>query len=114
MSNFISLNKAIEMTTRFRSEKENILKPEFQGNDLLLICETFDKSSFESLLAQTGCQKIRIYFSMDASMKVRAIAVAVNSSDEDILPSGGTTDVVIVEEGLPCPEFCPPPSALNG
>jgi hypothetical protein len=118
MSNhFIPLTQAVEMTQRYRNEKENILKPEYQGKNILLICETFDRDAFDTLLAQAGCEKLRIYFGMDTTLKVKTITVGVNAQNEDMLPSGssltGGGGNNIVEEGLPCPEWCPPPSPLN-
>ena len=119
MSNqFISLTQAIDMTTRYRAQKENILAPAYKGKDILLLSETFDRSVFETLLAENDCQKLRIYFGMKDNLQVRAIIVGVNSKDEDLLPDAGMAPAgsgnQIAEEGTPCPTICPPPSGLNG
>jgi hypothetical protein len=119
MSNFISLNKAITMTTIYRNEKENILAPAFRGQDILPVCETFDRDSFEALLAETDCKYIRVYLGMNEDFKVRVIAVGADSKNVDILPTGdgvaltGGSGANIVEEGMRCPTICPPPSGLN-
>ncbi|MEI9943718.1 MAG: hypothetical protein WDN26_05800 [Chitinophagaceae bacterium] len=117
-SQFISLEKAVAMTKRYRTEKVNVVKPEYQN--VLLICETFNRQPFEVLLAEKNCVGIRIYFGMDEKLTVKVIAVGVDESDADILPSGsqekpdGPTDRgEIVEEGVGCPPTCPPPSPLN-
>ena len=113
----ISLDTAVEMTTRFRSEKEAILAPAYQGRDILCNSETFNRAAIDRLLALDGCEGLRIYYGMDESLQVHAILAGVTEGNEDILPSAGaslqddTGD--ISEEGQRCPPLCPPPSALN-
>ncbi len=109
-SNLISLQTAIDMTTKFRNEKENILTQSMRGQNILPICETFNRSAFDTLLAQSGCEAIRVYFSMDSSLKVKVVIVGVDGNKADILPA---SDVKIVEEGQRCPDICPPSSPLN-
>jgi len=118
MSNFISLAQGIEMTSIYRKEMENILAPLFRGKDILPVCETFDRASFEALLAETDATYIRIYLGMDKDLKIKIIAVAANSKNVDILPSAAPAaldgdDGNIVEDGVRCPTICPPPSDLN-
>jgi hypothetical protein len=117
-NHFISLDQAIGMTTLYREEKENILIPELREQNILAICETFDRAAFDALLAQDGCEGIRIYYGMEEGLKVRAIFVGVNEENEDMLPSGegleSTEGNNIVEAGQVCPVLCPPPSPLNG
>ena len=115
-SHFISLNQAIEMTSEFRSEKENILATSYQNQGILPICETFNRSDVDSLLAKQSCEALRVYLGMDDDLKVRMIIVPVNENAEDILPVsslGNTIDEDIVEEGHRCPPSCPPSSPLN-
>lgn len=114
-NHFISLAKAKEMTAKFRAEKENILLSEFRNLNILSICETFDRSAFDTVLAETGCVSVRVYFGMTPEMKIRLIIVGVNDKNQDILPSGEAALAEagnIVEEGQPCPPFCPPPPPL--
>lgn len=119
MSQFISLQQAIDMTTLYRQEKENILAIPFKGQNILARCETFDRVVFDTLLAKTGCAAIRIYYGMDTELKVHAIVVAVNDQNEDILPTGGMGSAAmdgdgdIGEQAYRCPPECPPPSGLN-
>ncbi len=116
-SQFISLDKAIEMTKLYRDGKEKILAQEYKDQNILLLSETFSREAFDSLLSQPDCAGIRIYFGMDEAMTVRVIAVATNKDNADILPSadkdGETEEGDIVEQGQQCPNFCPPPSPLN-
>jgi len=114
MPNNISLNAAIAMTSRYRAERSTILKTEYAEENILLTCETFSRDAFNELFETTECVGVRIYFGMTEELQVRAIVVGVNSSDEDILPESGTiVTEMIIEEGLPCPSACPPPSPLN-
>ena len=117
-SHSISLQEAIEMTSRYRSQRENVLTPDHKG--ILLTSETFNRAAFDVLLAENDCVGIRIYFGMDKDLAIKLIAVGVNEKDEDILPSEGdaiatTSDGKnITENGQPCPPICPPRSPLNG
>jgi len=115
MNHFISLPTAEDMTELFRSERENILKTEFQGDDVLPICETFERQAFDTLLGKTGCESLRIYYGMSEDFKIHAIIVAVDENGADMLPGTSLTeeDDDIVENGNRCPDLCPPTSPLN-
>lgn len=106
----ISLQEAIELTTRYRANRP----ADF------FISETFDASNIQELLAEPDCQCLRIYLGRKPDDTVVAILVAANSRDQDILPSSQITAAnetspvaVILEDGYRCPEFCPPHSPLN-
>jgi hypothetical protein len=104
----ISLQTAIDMTTRYRAERP-VNFP---------ICETFEKDVIQKLLDTTGCASFRIYYGMKADQQVDAILVAADAEGNDILPPQGnaaigTTDPVIIEDGYRCPDDCPPSSSLN-
>ncbi len=107
----ISLNQAAAMTQLFRDNKEQILGPPYQGKNILVICETFNRDIFDEILATTGCSGIRIYYGMNDDLTVHAVLVATDNNSADILPAAGGT---IGEVGIPCPPVCPPPSRLNG
>lgn len=119
MNNSISLQQAVDMTTRYRQEKDNIVNPNLIGQNIIPVCETFDREIFDAILEETGCVKMRIYSGLNPQLQLRAIIVGVNDKDEDILPSSASslsTDgdpVYIGEEGQVCPPTCPPPSHLN-
>ena len=118
MSHQISLQQAVEMTTRYRQEKENILITTYRNQNILCICETFGRDDIDKILAQTDCQSLRIYYGMDSDLKIHAIIVGVNSSNEDILPETSLSwmsgyDTGIVDDGQRCPPHCPPNSELN-
>lgn len=118
MSTFISLQKAIDMTTLYRKENEEILQDQYRNKDILVRSETFEKKQIEVLLAKEGCEKLRVYYGMDESLKIHAILVPVNSNNEDMLPAAQKVGDPIPEEGIidggvRCPPDCPPPSELN-
>ncbi len=112
----ISLQTAIDMTTLYRANRETILQTLYQGKGILPLSETFNRGAIDALLAVTNCAGIRIYYGMDEDDKVHAILVAVNSSNEDLLPGNFLVedeDPIIVELGQRCPPTCPPESELN-
>lgn len=117
MSQFISLQQAIDMTTLYRKEKENILSPEYKNKNILCRSETFNRDVFDSVLAQEGCRGLRIYYGMDESLQVHAIVVGVNEKNEDMLPAAALAteddNPGIIENGARCPEECPEESPLN-
>jgi hypothetical protein len=108
----IPLETAVEMTTRFRDNRNSILQETYQNEDILPLCETFSKSAIEDLLSQDGCDGFRIYYGMDENLKIHAILVGVNGDDEDILEIE-EAEGVILEDGQRCPPSCPPTSPLN-
>lgn len=112
MSNYdhaISLQQAIDMTTRYRQNKPADAP----------ICETFEKEAIDQLMLVTGCAYLRIYYGMKENFEMDAILVAVNAENEDILPSlldeaaVNSGDPLILEDGYRCPPDCPPKSVLN-
>lgn len=118
MNHFISLSEAVDMTNRYRNQSENILKTNYQGQNLLCTCETFDRVPFETLLNKTGCMGLRIYYGMAEDLKIHAIIVGVNAQDADMLPAINPTlttedDDSVFDRGIRCPELCPPTSPLN-
>lgn len=113
MNNVISLQQAIDMTTRFRDQNGA------GGKFTIPNCETFDRAVFDQILSQTDCVKMRIYSSLDTNLGYRSIIVGVNDKDEDMLPASMTSDATagsdntIAEDGMTCPPYCPPSSPLN-
>lgn len=106
----ISLGTAIDLTRRYRDNR-----PEH-----LPICETFESEAILSLLSETGCSYLRIYYGMDENKDVHAILVGADEQNADLLPAaeGETNQEVvegneILEDGYRCPRNCPPTSKLN-
>lgn len=122
----IPLAKAKDMTLRYQQNRNAILKDEYAGKNVLAICETFSKESFDAFFTNDQCKGIRIYYGMNSDMLVHAIIVGVDDQDRDMLPVGSSSllratadgdgddeDPPILEEGHRCPEECPPPPGLN-
>lgn len=114
-TNLITLSQAIDLTTQYRGDKETILATGYKSAGILPMCETFARSAFDTLLAQSGCESVRAYFGMDSSLKVSVLFVGVDSDGADIVGDGKSEEdtSVIVEEGFRCPTTCPPSSVLN-
>lgn len=138
MSHVIPLSTAKQMIDKYNLERNNILEPAYKGQDVLAICETFNRADIDAVLRQRDCVAIRIYYGMDTQSKVHAIIVGVNSNDQDIVPSNGTAtsaiasagisggsgsegvnqaldeeDGIILEMARRCPTDCPPTSSLK-
>jgi hypothetical protein len=97
MNHIISLEQVITMTDLYRSSI-----PEGMP-----ISETFELASVNTLLSQSGCTALRIYYGKKEDGTIHAILVGVNEKGEDI------TKGVILEEGNRCPPYCPPTSILS-
>lgn len=116
MSHKISLSEAIAMTSLYRNHRNDILKPEYEDENILCISETFDRSVIDALLREPDCQFLRIYYGMSEDFKIHAIIVGADSNGADILPIArlqNTDEIIIVENGNRCPDLCPPVSVLN-
>jgi hypothetical protein len=113
----ISLDEAKKMTKKFRDDKDKIMKDEYKGKHLLPNCESFDRAAFDALLQREDCRGVRIYYGMKQDDdRIHAIIVGFDEEGRDILPVEGVamdnTQPPIIEEGLPCPNYCPPDSGL--
>lgn len=116
MTNFIPLDQAVTMTSRYRKEMNEILAQPFQGQNILAICETFEKEDILKVLNKPECTKLRVYYGMDENKKIHAIIVAVNANNEDILPKIEAEETIeedILDNAFRCPIYCPPSSPLN-
>jgi hypothetical protein len=120
MNHFISLQEAIDMTSLYRNQREDILKTEFQNQGILPLSEAFDRSAFDTVLAKEGCAGLRIYYGMSEDFKVHAIIVGTDENGHDILPESSgafneaeTGDDYIIEKGNRCPDICPDDSPLT-
>jgi hypothetical protein len=117
MSNFIPLEKDIEMTTLYRQQREVILADQFKNKNILVRSEVFSRAQVEKLLAKPECQQLRIYYGMDPDLAVHALLVAVDGANVDLITSfpaaSNSQHEEILEEAHRCPPHCPPASPLN-
>jgi hypothetical protein len=115
VSNFISLERAIEMTSLYRQQLDTILADEYKGQGILVKSEVFSKEQVEKLLTKPECNQLRIYYGMSQDLKIHALLVGVDEHGADILngnPSNNEEEDVL-EEAKRCPPYCPVPSPLN-
>jgi hypothetical protein len=114
----ISLDEAKKMIRKFKAEKDTVVKKDDKGKHLIPNCESFDRAGFDAILRREDCKGIRIYYGMkEDDYHVHAIIVGFDKEGKDILPTGqltDSTDPQILDKGLPCPEYCPDSSDLNG
>lgn len=100
MQHLISLQEAIDMTARYRSDI-----PAGMVNS-----EMFSKDSVLALLSQPGCASLRICYGKQKNGTIHAILVGVDENGADMVQ----TSDLILEEGYRCPPICPiPHSPLN-
>lgn len=97
MSNIIDLTQAETETHAYQNDAQ------FQG--LTKSC-AMDKSAYEQLLAQSGVEKVRTYFSLDTNNKLSIVVVGVDALGEDM------TSGVILGDSEHCPYYCPSNSSL--
>lgn len=93
-----------------------MVKDEYKGKHFP-VCESFDRSAFDALLQREDCKGVRIYYGMNDDSQIHAIIVAIDADGKDILPikdiAADSTKPVILDRGLPCPDYCPDSSELN-
>jgi hypothetical protein len=115
MSHFITRGKADEMIRLYKEMKDKIIDPLYIDRELLANCESFDRAAIEALLGQANCSRIRIHYGMDVDLKVHAIMVAVDDTDNEIIPGNpDETTEQIIENGSRCPTVCPTGTSLGG
>lgn len=121
MSNFITLEKALQMINLYRNEKDKFQNGGYPGRQILPFSEKFDGAQCQQVLGQPGCQGLRIYYGMDDDLKIHLIIVAVDANNNDVINrnmnssiasasagGGGGEEDLILEEGQLCPPACPP------
>ena len=65
------------------------------------------KNLVNSILGQTGCMGIRMYFALDKDENKQLVLVGVDANGDDI------TAGVIVDKLIPCPKSCSTMNSLN-
>lgn len=101
MQHQISLQEAIDMTSRYQADI-----PAGMVNS-----ETFNKESVSALLSQPGCVSLRVYYGKQKDGTIHAILVGVDEQGADMIQPSN----LLLEEGARCPPICPTASSpLNG
>ena len=106
----ISLADAIELTSRFRTNRTPDLP----------LAETFEKDSVIAMLSVPNASRFRIYLGEKINGDICSVLVAADADGNDILPSSITVTAdtdddppLILEDAFRCPDLCPPSSPLN-
>lgn len=102
----VSLREATEMVKRFRSSTaaQAIGKAgpagTFRGGML-------PRAAVEELLAQKGCEGVRVYHAHEPDGTPTLVLVGVDGEADDM------ADGIILEKVYPCPPYCPRNSSLD-
>lgn len=91
---FITLAEGTTMTTAFRAKFSKEVKAHMTGKDKVL-----------EILAQEGCEGLRIYNAINVKGELDAIIVGVDASGKDMLN-------LILDRTSPCPNYCDTSSSL--
>lgn len=94
----ISLEDASRLTANYRETLTSATEA---------TAEAFGKSSIESLLAQTNCVGMRVYYGIDASNNKRLVLVGVDAEGNDLYEGE------LMENGTICPPCCSTSNPLN-
>jgi hypothetical protein len=109
-NNFIDLPTAIQLTRKYRENKDKLVTPEF--SDAMCLSETFDASAIRAVLDQPGCVSFRAYYGMKENKEVCVVFVGVNDKNEDIIFEDNPAKNILVDNPVKCPPFCPEDSPL--
>ncbi len=94
----ISLQDAAALTENYRDQ---------QSGSGYILGEYFSKDGIYSVLTQSGCVGIRIYYGLSNSSVPKLVIVGVNADENDMV------DGNILEMGSPCPPTCSTSNDLN-
>lgn len=97
MGEFISLQEASEMTANYRAT--------IQPGETIAVAGS--KAIFEQILAQPGCEGLRMYFAIESDGTKTLVVTGIDSVENDMC-SG-----LIAEKFGPCPKRCAEPNELN-
>jgi len=93
----ISLSDAAAMTKSYRNS----------AGSGAIIGAYYGKAAINTILAQTGCVGIRIYYAIDSSGTKQMVIVGVDSSENDLCNGS------LADRGLTCPSRCSSSNPLN-
>jgi hypothetical protein len=97
MGTFITLAEASEMTARYRNS--------IQPGETIAVAGS--REIFDQILAQSGCEGLRMYFAIEPDGTKTLVVVGIDSAENDM------TTGLIAEKFGPCPKRCAEPNELN-
>lgn len=86
----IALNEALQLVSNFRHHPQ---APKNQGG-------AFDRGAIEKILAQPGCEKLKLYWAQEVNGEFTVVLVGMDASGKNMI--AGT----IMNKTSPCPPFC--------
>lgn len=95
----VSLPEAAEYTRRFRQATH--------GQPGRVLSVAFLADQVRELLGQPGCAGLRIYHGRAAGGDTNMVLVGVDESGQDM------TQATLLQQGWPCPPYCPDTNELN-
>ena len=109
MGHGVKINKsdAATLTKDFREAASQGSISFDNGSGKTLLGQIYDHDVFDTILKQTDCTGIRIYYGLDSSQKFCLVLVGVNSDGDDI------SDGELFEYGGSCPPYCGESSPFN-
>lgn len=124
MTHQISVTKANDLIARFVANKEGIANGAFADKDVFSNCQTFEITSVNTMIAQTGTTGLRAYFGMyddtdetpqEKRNKIVLVLCSsdIDNNDLDLSPGNDSKNTIILQDGFICPTICPTPSQIN-
>jgi polyphosphate kinase 2 (PPK2 family) len=86
----IALNEALQLVANFRKDPQ---ASKSQG-------ASFDRGAFDKILAQPGCEKIKMYWAKDQNGKFTVVVIGVDAAGKDMIEGP------VMDRILPCPPMC--------
>ncbi|HJS46871.1 MAG TPA: hypothetical protein VJ773_02670 [Gemmatimonadales bacterium] len=68
----------------------------------------FGREAFDAILAQPGCDGVRLYLALGEDGEPTLVAVGITAAGADL------AEGEVMDRSLPCPPFCPEASVLGG
>jgi hypothetical protein len=92
----VTLLEGSAMTAEYRRLNPNAIKGHF-----------FGKNAINSLLNQTGCMGIRMYYGNNVTTGEKELILVGVSAD------GNDMTQMVMDISKPCPKYCSTPNSLN-
>ncbi|MBL7762877.1 MAG: hypothetical protein JNL23_05570 [Chitinophagaceae bacterium] len=90
IDHFIKNERALQLISNFKSNKEALLNGKYNGNSKVLFDhETFNLRDISQLLKTKGCIGLRVNLGMDENNQVRLVLIGVDKDGKELVLNGG-------------------------
>jgi polyphosphate kinase 2 (PPK2 family) len=86
----IALSEALQLVANFRKDPQ---APKSQGG-------SFERGAFDKILAQPGCERIKMYWAKDQNGKFTVVLIGVDAAGKDMVAGS------VMDKTFPCPPMC--------